>query len=79
MKTDVKVPALRGEKGSSIMAAWLKEAGERVEVGEALYELETDKVVNQIEATVSGVLTELLVEEGDPVTAGQAIATITQD
>lgn len=79
MKISVKVPALRGEKSESVMAAWLKEPGEPVKVGDALYELETDKVVNQIEATVEGVLSEVLVEEGDQVSTGQEIATISQE
>lgn len=76
MKQDIVVPKLRTEESKAIMAAWLKEKGDRVEAGDALYEIETEKVVNQIEATSAGILTDVFVEEGDDVTAGQLIGAI---
>lgn len=78
MKINVKVPELRGDNTQSVLVAWLKEVGDEVKSGDALYEVETDKVVNQIEATVDGVISELMVEEGDEVVAGQEIAVIEQ-
>ena len=47
-----------------------------MEAGEPLYEVETDKVVNQIEATASGVLKKQLWEEGDQVAPGDPVAIL---
>ena len=70
------MPKLRPEMTSGVLCAWLKEEGERVQAGEPLYEIETDKVVNQIEATESGVLKKQLQEEGDEVEAGAPVAIL---
>ncbi|KAA8672945.1 biotin/lipoyl-containing protein, partial [Clostridium sp. HV4-5-A1G] len=43
---------------------WHKSEGEKVEKGEVLFEVETDKLTNEIEAKESGVLRKILVEEG---------------
>ena len=56
MEKQLAMPRLRPEMTSGVLCAWLKEEGDTVEAGEPLYEVETDKVVNQIEATASGVL-----------------------
>ena len=45
-----------------------------MQAGEPLYEIETDKVVNQIEATESGVLKKQLCEEGDTVDVESPVA-----
>ena len=49
---------------------------ERFEKGEALFEVETDKVVNQVEAERGGVVRQLIAEEGDEVAPGDVIALI---
>lgn len=49
MEKELVMPKLRPEMTSGILCAWLKEEGDQVEAGEPLYEVETDKVVNQIE------------------------------
>lgn len=74
MKQDINMPKLRPQMEKGILAAWLKEPGDKVEKGEALFEVETDKVVNQIEAEVAGTIVEQLVEEGDEVAVGTPIA-----
>ena len=53
MKKNVNMPRLSPEMESGVLCAWLKEEGDAVEVGDALFEIETDKVVNQIESTDS--------------------------
>lgn len=55
---------------------WLKQAGEAVKAGEPLVEVETEKAVMEVEASVSGVLTDLLVSTGDEVKHGQQMASI---
>lgn len=75
MEKKITMPKLRPEMKEGVLCAWLKEPGEAVTAGEAIYEIETDKVVNQIEASEDGILKEWLVEEGDcvPVEAPVAI------
>ena len=49
---------------------------EEIHKGEALYEIETDKVVNQIEATEDGILRRQLCEEGDSVAVLTPVAIV---
>ncbi len=58
---------------------WLKSEGDEVAEGDAIAEIETDKVSLEIEATESGTLARLLVGEGDVVPIGQPIAQIGAD
>src|SRR6476469_5234066 len=57
---------------------WLKSEGERVEKGEPLYELDTDKVTQEVEAEASGVLLRIAVTEGE-VPVGETIAFIGEE
>jgi pyruvate dehydrogenase E2 component (dihydrolipoamide acetyltransferase) len=57
---------------------WLKSEGEQVEKGEPLYELDTDKVTQEVEADASGVLLRIAVTEGE-VPVGQTIAVIGEE
>jgi pyruvate dehydrogenase E2 component (dihydrolipoamide acetyltransferase) len=54
---------------------WLKSEGEQVEKGEPLYELDTDKVTQEVEAEASGVLLKIAVSEGE-VAVGRTIGFI---
>lgn len=76
MEKQLSLPRLRPEMTSGVLCAWLKEEGDFVRAGEPVYEVETDKVVNQIEATESGVLKKLLRDEGDEVAAGAPVAIL---
>jgi pyruvate dehydrogenase E2 component (dihydrolipoamide acetyltransferase) len=55
---------------------WLKSEGDSVEKGEALYELDTEKVTQEVEAEASGVLLKILAGEGEEIEVGKAIAVI---
>ena len=72
---EVLMPDLQGAEEITI-GAWSKEKGDRVAEGETLMEAHTDKVNAEIPSPVSGVVEELLLEVGDQVTPGQAIARI---
>lgn len=63
MEKQLVMPKLQPEMQSGVLCAWLKNEGEEIHKGEALYEIETDKVVNQIEATEDGILRRQLCEE----------------
>ena len=62
MEKKINMPKLAPEMESGVLCAWLKEEGDTVAAGEPLFEIETNKVVNQVEATVSGVLKKQLAE-----------------
>ena len=55
---------------------WLKAVGDAVDEGEPIAAVETDKASMEIEAPVSGTLTELLVEAGDSPEVGDPIARL---
>lgn len=76
MEKKINMPKLAPEMESGVLCAWLKEEGESVAAGEPLFEIESNKVVNQVEATTSGVLKKQLVEEGDTVRVDTAVAVV---
>ena len=76
MKNELKMPRLRPEMERGVLCAWLKEPGEAYRKGEAIFEIETEKVVNQVEAEQDGVMGRHLVEEGDEVAVGAPIAEV---
>src|SRR5205807_7134184 len=75
MATEVKLPRLGQGMESGTIVRWLKSEGEEVAKGEPLYELDTDKVTQEVEADASGVLLKIAVSEGE-VPVGTTIAFI---
>ena len=75
MATEVKLPRLGQGMESGTIVRWLKSEGEQVAKGEPLYELDTDKVTQEVEAEASGVLLRIAVGEGE-VEVGRTIAFI---
>ena len=78
MANEVKLPRLGQGMESGTIVKWLKSEGEKVEKGEPLYELDTDKVTQEVEAEASGVLLKIAVQEGE-VPVGQTIAVIGEE
>ncbi|TMK77964.1 MAG: biotin/lipoyl-binding protein, partial [Actinobacteria bacterium] len=58
---------------------WLKQEGDQVEKGEPLYELDTDKVTQEVEADASGTLLKILGKEGEEIEVGKRIAVIGEE
>ncbi|MGY3480951.1 MULTISPECIES: dihydrolipoyllysine-residue succinyltransferase [Staphylococcus] len=73
---EVKVPELAESITEGTIAEWLKQVGDSVDKGEAILELETDKVNVEVVSEEAGVLQELLANEGDTVEVGQSIAVV---
>src|SRR5213592_4252109 len=73
--TEVKLPRLGQGMESGTIVKWLKSEGEPVEKGEPLYELDTDKVTQEVEAEAAGVLIRIAVSEGE-VEVGRTIGYI---
>jgi pyruvate dehydrogenase E2 component (dihydrolipoamide acetyltransferase) len=78
MATEIKLPRLGQGMESGTVVRWLKQEGEHVEKGEPLYELDTEKVTQEVEADASGVLLKIAVQEGE-VPVGQTIAVIGEE
>src|SRR2546430_11154389 len=76
MPTDVIMPALEMAQETGKVLKWLKAPGHAVRKGEAIVEIETDKVTVEIEAPAAGVLRDVTARAGDVVPVGQTIALI---
>ena len=73
---EVKVPQLSESVAEATLLQWKKKPGEAVTQDETLIEIETDKVVLEVPAHASGVLTELLKDDGGSVVSNEVIAKI---
>lgn len=73
---DVTMPRLSDTMEEGKILRWLKRAGDRVEAGELLVEVETDKADMEVESSASGVLKELKLGEGETAPVGTVIAVI---
>jgi 2-oxoglutarate dehydrogenase E2 component (dihydrolipoamide succinyltransferase) len=73
---EVRVPQLPESVADATLVAWRKQPGDAVNRDENLVDLETDKVVLEVPAPVSGVLKEIKVQNGTIVTGGQILAVI---
>jgi pyruvate dehydrogenase E2 component (dihydrolipoamide acetyltransferase) len=76
MSSNVTLPRLGQGMETGTIVRWLKSEGENVEKGEPLYELDTEKVTQEVEAEASGVLLKILAGEGEEIEVGKAIAVI---
>jgi pyruvate dehydrogenase E2 component (dihydrolipoamide acetyltransferase) len=79
MATDVSLPRLGQGMEAGTIVRWLKSEGDKVEKGEPLYELDTDKVTQEVEADASGVLLKILAGEGEEIEVGKRIAVIGEE
>ena len=75
MATEVKLPRLGQGMESGTIVRWLKTEGDAVTKGEPLYELDTDKVTQEVEAESDGVLLKIVIADGE-VDVGTTVAII---
>ena len=73
---EIKMPRLSDTMEEGAIATWHKHPGDRVEIGDVLVEIETDKATMDYEAYEAGTLSSILVDEGATVTIGTPIATL---
>lgn len=76
MIIEVKVPQLSESVSEASLLTWHKQVGQAVTEGENLIDIETDKVVLELPAIKSGVLTEIIKADGEKVGSGEVIAQI---
>ena len=76
MSIEIKVPPLPESVSDATLVAWHKSAGEAVSRDENLVDLETDKVVLEVPAPMSGTIAKIVVENGATVEAGDVLAIL---
>ena len=76
MTTKIIVPTLGESVTEATVIKWFKEPGDAVQVDESLCELETDKVTVEVPCSVSGVLKEIVAQEGMDVEVGGVLAHV---
>jgi 2-oxoglutarate dehydrogenase E2 component (dihydrolipoamide succinyltransferase) len=76
MSVEIRVPELPESVADATLAVWHKQLGESVSRDESLADLETDKVMLEVPAPVSGVVRELKVQAGTTVKSGELLAVI---
>ncbi|MBK5228879.1 MAG: 2-oxo acid dehydrogenase subunit E2 [Actinobacteria bacterium] len=76
MATEIKMPQLGETVVEGTITKWLKQKGDSVEADEYIVEVSTDKVDSEVPSSASGVIQEILVEEGETVSVGTAIAIV---
>ena len=75
---DVTMPQLGETVTEGTITRWLKGVGDHVDADEPLYEVSTDKVDSEVPAPAAGVLTEILLAEGETVEVGAVVAVIAE-
>ena len=76
MSGEINVPELGESIADAVVANWLKHEGDTVNAGDALVELETDKINVEVSAEQSGVLRHIAKQEGDVVAVGDVLGII---
>ena len=79
MKHLIKMPRVAETTDEVYLVSWSKSIGDRIEVGEPLMEVETDKATVQIPSPVSGIIKEQFFREGEEITTGAHIASCETD
>jgi pyruvate dehydrogenase E2 component (dihydrolipoamide acetyltransferase) len=79
MANQVTLPRLGQGMEAGTIVKWLKSEGEAVEKGEPLYELDTEKVTQEVEADFSGVLLKIVAGEGEEIEVGKPVAVIGEE
>jgi pyruvate dehydrogenase E2 component (dihydrolipoamide acetyltransferase) len=79
MANQVTLPRLGQGMESGTIVRWLKSEGDQVEKGEPLYEIDTEKVTQEVEADASGVLLKIFAREGEEIEVGKPVAVIGEE
>lgn len=80
MSIEIFMPALSPTMEKGTLAKWLVKEGDKVESGDVIAEIETDKATMEVESIDDGTVAKILVDEGtDDVPVGQIIAVLAED
>ncbi|MBV8586828.1 MAG: pyruvate dehydrogenase complex dihydrolipoamide acetyltransferase [Verrucomicrobia bacterium] len=78
MPINIEMPKLSDTMTEGTLVRWLKKVGDKIQVGDVLAEVETDKATMEMEAFDEGILSQVLVGEGQVVQVGQHLGILTQ-
>jgi len=76
MTTEIRVPQLPESVADATLVAWHKQPGESFNAGDVLYEIETEKVTQEVTATASGTLVEVFAQAGETVAVGAPVCAV---
>jgi pyruvate/2-oxoglutarate dehydrogenase complex dihydrolipoamide acyltransferase (E2) component len=74
--TEIKVPTIPGAGTKLSIGRWFKRVGDPVTVHEPLVEIDTDNVIHEIRTPVTGLLSKILVRDGETVESGTVVGII---
>jgi 2-oxoglutarate dehydrogenase E2 component (dihydrolipoamide succinyltransferase) len=77
MVTEICLPKIKQTVTRASIGRWFKRVGDHVSVDEPLVEIETDNITIEVAASATGVLSEILVKDGETVKAGTVLGKIT--
>jgi pyruvate dehydrogenase E2 component (dihydrolipoamide acetyltransferase) len=79
MSVNIEMPKLSDTMTEGTLVKWHKQVGDSVEIGDILAEIETDKATMEMEAFDDGVITEILINEGEKAPIGGILAVLDGD
>lgn len=79
MSVNIEMPKLSDTMTEGTLIKWHKQVGDSVEIGDILAEIETDKATMEMEAFDDGVITEILIQEGEKAPIGGILAVLNGD
>jgi len=79
MKKEIVMPKIGLDMEEGTISAWIKKAGDSIEVDDVIAEIETDKATTEIRSSMRGTIVELLAKEGDTVEITKPIAVVEAD
>jgi 2-oxoglutarate dehydrogenase E2 component (dihydrolipoamide succinyltransferase) len=78
MATEVRVPKIGASVTKASIGRWFKRVGDPVSLNEPLVEIETDGTTIEVQAAATGVLSDILLTDGQTVKTGTVLGTITE-
>ena len=78
MSINLTMPKLGLTMKTGKLSKWYKNEGDQINAGEYVFEVETEKITNKIEAPVSGILFHIVIREGQVVPIGTIVGVIAQ-
>lgn len=79
MSVNIEMPKLSDTMTEGTLVKWHKQIGDTVEIGDVLAEIETDKATMEMEAFDDGILTDILIKEGEKAIIGGVLAILDGD
>jgi pyruvate dehydrogenase E2 component (dihydrolipoamide acetyltransferase) len=79
MSVNIEMPKLSDTMTEGTLVKWHKQVGDTVEIGDIIAEVETDKATMEMEAFDEGVITEILIKQGDKAPIGSILAVLDGD